>query len=113
LDSRIAACAAAGIARERIVVDPGIGFGKRTRHNLEIMARLSLFHALGCGIMLGASRKFLIDRLGGDLLPTQRLPGSLAAGLFAVAQGAQILRVHDAAETRQALATWQAMATAT
>jgi dihydropteroate synthase len=109
LASRVAACAAAGIPRERIVVDPGIGFGKRAGDNLEIMGRLGLFHALGCGILLGVSRKSLIGRIGGDLPPTQRVPGSLAAGLFGVAQGCQILRVHDVAETRQALATWQAM----
>jgi dihydropteroate synthase len=109
LGSRLAACAAAGISRERVVVDPGIGFGKRAGDNLEIMGRLSLFHALGCGVLLGVSRKSLIGRIGGDLPPTQRMPGSLAGGLFGVAQGVQILRVHDVAETRQALATWQAM----
>jgi dihydropteroate synthase len=109
LASRVAACAAAGIARERIVVDPGIGFGKRAGDNLEIMGRLGLFHALGCGVLLGVSRKSLIGRIGGGLPPAQRLPGSIAAGLFGLGQGAQILRVHDVAETRQAVATWQAM----
>jgi dihydropteroate synthase len=110
LAARISACASAGIPRERIVVDPGIGFGKRVRHNLEIMARLSLFHALGCGVLLGISRKSLIGRIGGELLPKQRMPGSLAGGVYAVGQGVQILRVHDVAETRQAVATWQAIA---
>lgn len=109
LASRLAACAATGIPREHIVVDPGIGFGKRAGDNLEIMGRLGLCHALGCGVMLGISRKSLIGRIGGDLPPKQRMPGSIAAGLYGVAQGAQILRVHDVAETRQAIATWQAM----
>jgi dihydropteroate synthase len=109
LDGRIAACAAAGIPRARIVVDPGIGFGKHAGDNLEIMGRLGLCHALGCGIMLGVSRKSLIGRIGGDLPPKERLPGSLAGGLFGIAQGAQILRVHDVAETRQAVATWRAL----
>jgi dihydropteroate synthase len=110
LAARIAACAGAGIPRERIVVDPGIGFGKRVRHNLEIMARLSLFHALGCGVLLGISRKSLIGRIGGDLRPKARMPGSLAGGVYAIGQGVQILRVHDVAETRQAIAAWQAIA---
>jgi dihydropteroate synthase len=110
LAERIAACAEAGIPRERIVVDPGIGFGKRARHNLEIMARLALFHALGLGVLLGISRKSLIGRIGGALEPKQRLPGSLAGGVYALGQGVQILRVHDVAETRQAVATWQAIA---
>jgi dihydropteroate synthase len=110
LAERIAACAVAGIPRERVVVDPGIGFGKRARHNLEIMARLSLFHALGCGVLLGISRKSLIGRIGGALEPKKRLPGSLAGGVHALGQGVQILRVHDVAETRQAVATWQAIA---
>jgi len=73
------------------------------------MGRLGLFHALGCGVLLGVSRKSLIGRIGGGLPPAQRLPGSIAAGLFGLGQGAQILRVHDVAETRQAVATWQAM----
>jgi dihydropteroate synthase len=111
LAERIAICARVGIPRERIVVDPGIGFGKRARHNLEIMARLSLFHALGCGVLLGISRKSLIGRIGGALEPKKRLPGSLAGGVHALSQGVQILRVHDVAETRQAAASWQAIAT--
>jgi dihydropteroate synthase len=110
LAERVAACGRAGIPRERIIVDPGIGFGKHARHNLEIMARLSLFHALGAGVLIGISRKSLIGRIGGALEPTKRLPGSLASGIHALGQGVQILRVHDVAETRQAVATWQAIA---
>jgi dihydropteroate synthase len=110
LEGRIAALAARGIPRDRVVVDPGIGFGKRSRHNREILARLSLLHALGCGVLLGASRKSL--GLDGErrLEPRARLPTSLAAALQAVAQGVQILRVHDIAETRQAVDAWSAIA---
>jgi dihydropteroate synthase len=110
LDGRIAACAAAGIPRERIVVDPGIGFGKLVPHNLELIAGIGAFHALGCGVMLGVSRKSMIARLSLDEPPDARLPGSLAAALAALQQGVQILRVHDVAETRQALALWRAIA---
>jgi dihydropteroate synthase len=103
LETRIAACVAAGIPRERIAVDPGIGFGKNDAHNLALLARLALFHGTGCAVLLGASRKSFIGRLGGGG-PRQRLGGSLAAALAAAAQGVQLLRVHDVAETRQALA---------
>ena len=110
LEARIAACAAAGIPRERIVVDPGIGFGKLVPHNLELLAGIGAFHALGCGVVLGVSRKSMIARLSGGESPDARLPGSLAAALFAAQHGVQILRVHDVAETRQALALWGAIA---
>ena len=110
LDDRIAACAAAGIPRDRIVVDPGIGFGKLVPHNLELIAGIGAFHALGWGVMLGVSRKSMIARLSRGEPPDARLPGSLAAALAAVQQGVQILRVHDVAETRRALALWQAVA---
>ena len=109
LKLRIEVCAAAGIERARIVVDPGIGFGKHTEHNLEIMARLGLLHALGCGVLLGLSRKSLLAALH-HAEPKERIPGSLAGALQALAQGVQILRVHDVAETKQAIATWRAVA---
>ena len=112
LAGRIADLATHGIARDKIIVDPGIGFGKRSHHNLEIMARLSLLHALGCGVLLGVSRKSLIGQIGGGIPPKARLPGSLAGALTALGQGVQILRVHDVAETKQAVATWTAMTTA-
>lgn len=108
LAERVAACEAAGIPCERIAVDPGIGFGKTAGHNLEILARLSLLHGLGCTLAVGVSRKAFIGRLGGNTAPKDRLPGSLGAGLAALAQGARILRVHDVAETAQAVALWQA-----
>jgi dihydropteroate synthase len=103
LEARIAACEQAGIPRARLVVDPGIGFGKNLTHNLELLGSLSVFHGLGCGLMLGASRKSFIGHLTGAGA-ADRLPGSLAAALLGVAQGVQLLRVHDVAATRQALA---------
>jgi dihydropteroate synthase len=109
LAGRVERCLAAGIDRARIVVDPGIGFGKDAHHNLEIMARLGMLHALGCGVLLGISRKSLIDAVH-SAAPKERIPGSLAGALQGLAQGVQIVRVHDVAETRQAIATWCAMA---
>jgi dihydropteroate synthase len=109
LAARIDAAVAAGIARDRIAVDPGIGFGKTTAHNLALLQRLALFHSLGCPILLGASRKRFIGAISGAEAPDARIPGSLAVALAAVAQGVQMIRVHDVAETRAALALWQAV----
>ncbi|HLJ64797.1 MAG TPA: dihydropteroate synthase, partial [Stellaceae bacterium] len=108
LEARVEACAAAGIERDRILIDPGIGFGKHAAHNLEILARLGLLHGLGCGVMVGLSRKSLVGHLTQVVPPKERLPGSLAGGLFSVASGAQWLRVHDVAATRQVLLVWRA-----
>jgi dihydropteroate synthase len=110
LEMRIAAAGAAGIPPERIVIDPGIGFGKTLDHNLALLRRLSLFHGLGCAVMLGVSRKRFIGTLSGVAEAARRSSGSVAAGLAGLAQGVQILRVHDVAETSQALAVWQAIA---
>jgi dihydropteroate synthase len=109
LEARIAACEAAGIARERLVIDPGIGFGKTLAHNLELLSGLTLLHGLGVPVLLGASRKSFIGALTGIKDARARLAGSIAAALQGAAQGVQILRVHDVAETRQALAVWAAM----
>jgi len=111
LDARVRACVAAGIPREAIAIDPGFGFGKLAPHNLELLAGIGAFHTLGCPVVLGVSRKSTIARLSRGEPPEARLPGSLAAALFAVHQGVQILRVHDVAETRQALSIWRAIAT--
>jgi dihydropteroate synthase len=108
LAARIAACEAAGLPRSRLVVDPGIGFGKTLAHNLALLSSLTLLHGLGCALLLGASRKSFIGRLTGAADPDDRLPGSIAAALIGAAQGVQILRVHDVAATRQALALWEA-----
>jgi dihydropteroate synthase len=110
LAERVAACEAAGIGRGRIAVDPGIGFGKTVDHNLDILAALDRYAGLGCALVVGVSRKSFIGRLSRGESPKQRLPGSLAAALAAVARGAHILRVHDVDETRQALAVWHAIA---
>lgn len=107
--------AGGSLSSHAITLDPGIGFGKTLAHNLDLMARLSLFHGLGCPLLLGVSRKSFIARVVADSPdaappPEQRLPGSLAAALAGVNQGAHILRVHDVAETAQALAIRQAIA---
>jgi dihydropteroate synthase len=109
LAARIAAAEAAGIARERIVVDPGIGFGKSVQHNLQLLNGLALLHGLGCAIMVGASRKRMIGALSGEAAADERLPGSIALALKAAEQGAQLLRVHDVPETVQALRVWRGL----
>jgi dihydropteroate synthase len=111
LDARIAACEAAGIPRSRLCVDPGIGFGKHLHHNVAMMASLSILHGLGVPVLLGASRKKMIGQLCDVPEPTRRVPGSLATVLVAAEQGVQIVRVHDVAETAQALAVWRAATT--
>ncbi|WP_333830099.1 dihydropteroate synthase [Pararhodobacter sp.] len=98
-----------GIARERLIVDPGIGFGKTLRHNLMLLSGLSLYHNLGVPVLLGASRKKFIGTLSGVETAAARMPGSVAVALQAAAQGAQIIRVHDVTETVQALALWRAL----
>ncbi len=109
LEERVAAAEAAGIARENILVDPGIGFGKSVGHNLELLNGLALFHGLGCPIALGASRKRFIGALSNEAPADQRLPGSLALALKAVEQGVQVVRVHDVPETVQALKVWRGL----
>ena len=108
LAARLAEAGAAGIPRDRLAVDPGIGFGKTLAHNLALLARLSIFHDLGVPVLLGASRKRFIGTIGAEADAAKRMPGSLAVALAGVAQGMQMIRVHDVAETRQALSLWQA-----
>lgn len=110
LEERVEFACAQGIPRENIIVDPGIGFGKTVAHNLALIAGLSLFHGLGCPVLLGVSRKKFIGTLGNAPDSDDRLPGSLAIALRAVEQGVQIIRAHDIAETRQALTLWEAAA---
>jgi dihydropteroate synthase len=109
LEGRIAAAVEAGIAREKILVDPGFGFGKNVAHNLELMNGLAVFHSLGCPLVVGASRKRSIGALSGEAPADQRLGGSIAFALKAVEQGAQLLRVHDVPETVQALRIWRGL----
>ena len=98
LRDRIAACRAAGIDEQRLIIDPGVGFGKSARQNVELLRQTALFHGLGCPLLLGVSRK-----LGRRYGPAQRLPESLAGALWAASQGVQVLRVHDVEESRRAL----------
>ena len=109
LHERLETLTALGIPRGRIVVDPGIGFGKTAAHNLVLLNRIGLFHALGCPILLGASRKRFIGTIGQAPEPADRMAGSVAVALAGVAQGVQIVRVHDVRETVSALALWQAV----
>ena len=109
LEARVAAAEAAGIGRERLVVDPGIGFGKTLEHNLALLRDIGVFHGLGLPVLLGASRKRFIGTLGGAGVADARMPGTLAVTLAAVAQGVQIHRVHDVAEVAQGLALWRAV----
>lgn len=97
LRDRIAACRSAGIDERRLIIDPGVGFGKNAGQNMELLRQVALFHGLGCPLLIGVSRK-----LGRAYEPAQRLPESLSGALWAGSQGVQILRVHDVAETRRA-----------
>jgi dihydropteroate synthase len=110
LSGRIAAAERAGIASARIAIDPGIGFAKRAGHSMELLRRLPELAALGYPILVGVSRKSFMAGITREPDPRRRLPGSLAAGLFALSRGAAILRVHDVAETIQAIAVWQTLA---
>ncbi|MBB3064787.1 MULTISPECIES: dihydropteroate synthase [Limibacillus] len=112
LCQRVAACEAAGISKDKIAVDPGIGFGKTVGHNLTLLDRLAAFHGTGCAVLLGASRKRFIGGLSRDEAPKDRLAGSLACALAGVERAVQMVRVHDVAQTRQALTLQQAIASA-
>lgn len=106
LTERCVAAQVAGITRERIVTDPGFGFGKTAEHNLLLLRRLDRITALGYPVLAGLSRKSLLGKLTGRKV-TERVPASVAAALAAVARGANIIRVHDVAATRDALAVWR------
>jgi len=108
LEGRIEVCLEAGISRDKIIVDPGIGFGKTLQHNVTILSGLSAFQGMGVPVLIGASRKGFIGKLSGEAIAVNRAPGSIAAALVAAGQGAQIIRAHDVAETRQALTVWTA-----
>ncbi|MEJ6708174.1 MAG: dihydropteroate synthase [Amylibacter sp.] len=106
--ARVAYAERHGIARGQIVVDVGIGFGKTIEHNMALIRGMSLFHGLGCVVLLGVSRKRFIGVIGNAQEAADRMAGSIALGLEAVRQGVQILRVHDIKETKQAISLWQA-----
>ena len=103
LAARVELCVAAGIPREKLIADPGIGFGKTLEHNLALLSHLERFQALECRVLLGASRKRFIAALDEDGPADERIGGSIAVALDAAGRGADILRVHDVAATRQAL----------
>ncbi len=109
LADRVAAAERLGLPRDRLAVDPGIGFGKRLPHNLALIERLPLLAGIGCPIVFGASRKRFLGTLSGVETPAARVPASVAAALAAAARGAAMLRVHDVAETVQALSIWRAL----
>lgn len=109
LEARVEAVVAGGVARSKIIIDPGIGFGKGVSDNLALLNGLSLFHGLGCPVLLGASRKRIIGALSNEAPVDQRLGGSVALALAGAAQGVQLLRVHDVPETVQALRIWRGM----
>ncbi len=109
LSARIDAAIRSGIGRDRIAIDPGIGFAKHAAQSLAVLRGLSGLTSLGFPVLAGLSRKSVIGALAGEPDPVRRLGGSLAAGLFAAAQGASILRVHDVRDTAQALRVWQAL----
>jgi dihydropteroate synthase len=112
LAARVAAAQASGIRPERIAVDPGIGFAKTPAQSALLLQRLALFANLGLPILVGLSRKRFLAALTGEAAPRERGPASLAGALFALARGAGILRVHDVAETVQAVGIWQGLSLA-
>jgi len=109
LEARVGAVVAAGVDRARVIVDPGIGFGKSLADNLALLNGLTMFHGLGCAVMLGASRKRLVGALSNEAPVEQRLGGSIALALKGAEAGVQLLRVHDVAATVQALRVWRGL----
>ncbi|MFK7841488.1 MAG: dihydropteroate synthase [Sphingorhabdus sp.] len=109
LEQRIADVVAAGFEREKIIIDPGLGFGKSLADNLALMNNIAMFHALGQPLLIGASRKRMIGALSKEAPVDQRLGGSIAFAHHAIQQGSQIVRVHDVPETVQALQIWRGM----
>lgn len=110
LERSIAIATAAGVPRGQIVVDPGIGFGKTPRQNLDLIRDLDRLSVLGCPILLGASRKSTLGRITGRKVPAERLAATLSAHLYGASRGAAILRVHDVAPHVDALKVWAAIA---
>lgn len=111
LAGRVRVAEQAGISRSRILIDPGIGFGKTQDHNLTLLRNISLFHGLGCPILLGVSRKRFIGAIGNQPEADKRGPGSVAIALSMLSQGVQIIRAHDIEAHRQAFALWRALHT--
>jgi dihydropteroate synthase len=113
LEARVVAAEAAGISRERIVVDPGLCFAKHEPHNLDVLRHLTLYHGLGCPLLVGVSRKGWTAAIHERWPPAERLPATLAAGFWALQHGVRCLRVHDVAAHRQLLVAFEALAGST
>ncbi len=110
LEQRILQCSDTyRICKSRLIIDPGIGFGKTLEHNLLLLRNIKRFHDLGCPVLLGTSRKRFIAALGKDEPPMQRLGGSISSTIWGLSQGVQIFRVHDVLETRQAFDVFKAI----
>lgn len=109
LQERINYCETHRIEKKRLVIDPGIGFGKTLEHNLVILSNIKKFQSLGAPVLLGVSRKSFIGQISSNEPPDERFPGSLAAALYGYQSGVQMFRVHDVAETKQAFKVYQAI----
>ena len=109
LKKQITKCEKNKINKNRIIIDPGIGFGKTSKHNIQILQNLKIFHKLGCNILIGLSRKRFISDLSKKEKPIGRITGTIAANQFALDQGVDIIRVHDVKEAMQAKLVWQAL----
>jgi len=109
LEKQIGRLVQAGISRDQVIADVGIGFGKNIGHNLDLIKNISLFHGLGVPLLLGVSRKSIISNVGKVEKPSDRVHGSISLALSALGQGVQVFRVHDVAETRQAFDLWEAV----
>ncbi len=109
LEARVDAVEAAGISRDKIIIDPGLGFGKSLSENMALINNLAMFHTIGCPILFGASRKRMIGALSNEAEAGNRLGGSVYLAMKAIEQGVQIVRVHDVAETVQAIHVWRGL----
>ena len=109
LSEQIEKLVKSGMKRKNIVIDPGIGFGKTLKHNVDLLRRISLFHGLGVPILIGVSRKKFIKTIAGLEENEDRVSGSVSVALFARSQGVQIFRVHDVKETVQAMKLWHSV----
>lgn len=108
-EERLRFCTENGIAQNRIILDPGIGFGKTLAHNLSLIKHLEEFHSFGCPLLLGVSRKSYIGAITGEEIPKNRAPGSIATAIYGLEAGVQIFRIHDVKETRQAFDVYGAI----
>lgn len=107
IEERITYCEKNGITKDKIIVDPGIGFGKTVDHNVQILKHIALFHSLGVPLLIGVSRKSFIGKITGEEVAAKRVYGSIAAVQYCLDRGVQIVRVHDVKETQQALSVWE------